>query len=105
MVVHITEDNFEQEVLKSDIPVLLDFSATWCGPCQMVAPIVEELGKDYDGKAKICKLDIDESQPLAAKYKVMSVPTLMYFKNGEPVDKLVGAVPKAMLAEKLDALL
>lgn len=105
MVITIREDNFEEEVLKSKVPVMLDFSATWCGPCKMVAPVVSELAADYMGKAKIAKLDIDESTAIAEKYQVMSVPTLMYFKDGKVVDKIVGAVPKGMLADKLNKIL
>lgn len=105
MVIHIKKENFEEEVLKSKIPVMLDFSATWCNPCKMVAPVVNELATDFHGKAKIAKLDIDESVELAQKYNVMSVPTLLYFKDGKVVDQIVGAVPKATLAEKLNKIL
>lgn len=105
MVIHIKKENFEEEVLKSKVPVMLDFSATWCGPCKMVAPAVNELAADFHGKAKIAKLDIDESVELAQKYNVMSVPTLLYFKDGKVVDQIVGAVPKAALAEKLNKIL
>ena len=105
MVVHISSGNFEEEVLKSNVPVLVDFFATWCGPCKMVGPIVEELAGEFEGKAKIAKLDIDQDPALAQQYKVMGVPTLMFFKNGEAVDKIVGAVPKAAIAEKLNSVL
>lgn len=105
MVIHINKDNFEDEVLKSKVPVMLDFSATWCGPCKMVGPIVESLAEDYKGKAKMAKLDIDESVELAAKFGIMGVPTLMFFKEGKIVDKIVGAVPKTELSTKINKLL
>lgn len=105
MVITVTADNFDLEVKKSSQPVLVDFSAVWCGPCQMVAPIVDQLAEDFSGKAKVAKVDIDASQDLAEQFKVMSVPTLLFFKNGEVVDKIVGAVPKTMLVEKLNSLL
>lgn len=105
MVIHIKKDNFEEEILKSKLPVMLDFSATWCGPCKMVAPAVNEMATDFKGKAKIAKLDIDESVELAQKYNVMSVPTLLYFKDGKVVDQIVGAVPKSALAERLNKIL
>lgn len=105
MVIHINKNNFEQEVLKSDMPVLLDFSAAWCGPCKMVGPIVESMAEEYKGKAKIAKLDIDESAELAMRFGVMSVPTLMFFKEGKIVDKVIGAVPKTELSTKMNHLL
>ncbi|MDP2653033.1 MAG: thioredoxin [Candidatus Omnitrophota bacterium] len=100
-VLHLTEKNFDQEVLKSSTPVLVDFWAEWCGPCRMVAPIVEEIAKDLDGQLKVGKVNVDEAQELAAKYQVMSIPTLLVFKNGEVVDQMVGAMPKEMLVSKL----
>jgi thioredoxin 1 len=96
-----TDANFEQEVLKSNIPVLVDFWAPWCGPCKMVAPVVEELAKDYQGKVKVVKLNTDENQNIASVYGIRSIPTLGIFNKGEVVDGVVGAVPKQFLVEKL----
>ena len=97
----INSDNFEQEVLRSPIPVLVDFWATWCGPCRMVAPIVAEIAEEMAGKVKVCKVDVDENQELAMKYRVASIPTLIVFKNGEAVTGMVGARPKAAILEML----
>ena len=97
MEIKITDANFEQEVLKSDIPVLVDFWAPWCAPCLMVAPVVEELAKEYTGKLKVCKLNVDEAPNTASRYGVMSIPTLAVFKDGEVVDRIVGALPKSEL--------
>lgn len=99
-----TDSNFESEVLKSDKPVLVDFWAEWCGPCRMIAPMIEELANDYDGKAVIAKLNVDENPNVSMKFGIRSIPTLLVFKNGEVVDQVVGAVPKNVLSEKLDAL-
>ena len=98
----ITDDNFQDEVLNSDVPVLIDFWAIWCGPCKMVAPIVEELATEYEGKAKIGKLDVDSNQQTSIKYGVRSIPTLLIFKGGELVETIIGAVPKAKIIEKLE---
>lgn len=100
--IHLTDENFENEVLKSDKLVLIDFWATWCGPCKMIAPTIEELANEYEGKAKICKLDVDNNQRIAMQYGIRSIPTLLFFKNGQLVDQLVGAVPKSMIVEKLN---
>ena len=103
--IEITDSNFEQEVEKSDIPVLLDFWAVWCGPCKMIAPIVEELAGEYQGKVKIGKLDVDNNPGVASKYGIRSIPTLLIFKGGKKVDEIVGAVPKTMITNKLNAQL
>lgn len=105
MAIELTDANFEENVLKSDKPALVDFWAVWCGPCRMVGPIVEELSNDYDGKAVIGKVDVDNNPGIAAKYGIRNIPTILFIKNGEVVDKQVGAVPKAALASKLDAIL
>jgi thioredoxin 1 len=102
-LVEITDDNFEAEVINSDLPVLIDFWAVWCGPCKMIAPIVEELATEYDGKAKIGKLDVDSNQQTSIKYGVRSIPTLLLFKDGELKDTIIGAVPKTNIVEKLNA--
>jgi thioredoxin 1 len=104
-LVTLTDDNFEEEVLKSDIPVLIDFWAVWCGPCRMIAPIVEEMATEYEGKAKIGKLDVDSNQQTSIKYGVRSIPTLLIFKDGEVKETIIGAVPKAHLVDKLESVL
>ena len=104
-LVTITDDNFEEAVLKSDKPVLIDFWATWCGPCRMIAPIVEEMATEYEGKAKIGKLDVDSNQQTSIKYGVRSIPTLLLFKGGELKETIIGAVPKAHLVDKLQSVL
>jgi thioredoxin 1 len=101
----LTDDNFSDEVLSAELPVLVDFWATWCGPCRMIAPIVEELSSEYEGKAKVCKLDVDTAQKTAAEFGIRSIPTLLIFKEGKVADQLIGAVPKQQIAEKLDASL
>lgn len=98
----VSSKEFQKEVLESSVPVLVDFSATWCGPCQMMGPVLDQLSAEYEGKAKIVKVDIDQSMDLAQKYQIMSVPNMIVFKGGEPVDAVVGAVPAAYLKEKLD---
>ena len=100
-----TDDNFESEVLSADIPVLVDFWAEWCGPCKMIAPSIVELANEYEGKAKIGKLDVDSNQTIAAKYGVRSIPSLLIFKNGEVAEQIIGAVPKNQIQSKLDASL
>ena len=97
MEVIVNSDNFEEEVLKSDKPVLVDFFATWCGPCKVMAPVVEEIAVEQAGKLKVCVLDIDESDDIAEQYNVMSVPTIVLFEHGQPVRQLVGAQPKQAL--------
>lgn len=103
--VEITDQNFESEVIKSDKPVLIDFWAVWCGPCKLIAPIVEELASEYDGKVKIGKLDVDSNQQTSIKFGVRSIPTLLLFKNGNLKDTIIGAVPKSKIVEKLNAAL
>ena len=101
----IDSKQFQTEVLESRLPVLVDFSATWCGPCQMMGPVLEQLAAEYAGKAKIVTVDIDRSMDLAEKYRIMSVPNMILFKDGTPVDAVIGAVPASHLQQKLDALL
>lgn len=103
--VTITDANFENEVIKSDLPVLIDFWAAWCGPCKAIAPIVEDLAKEYEGKVKIGKVDVDDNQQTAIKYGVRSIPTLLIIKNGQINSTIVGAVPKAQIVQKLNAAL
>jgi len=100
-----TAANFEEEVLKSDVPVLVDFYADWCGPCQMMMPVVESLAEEYDGKAKVGRINSDDAPELCQKYGVMTIPNFIFFKNGEKVDNVIGAVSEDDLADKLDALL
>ena len=105
MALEITDANFDEVVLKSDKPVLVDLWAEWCGPCRMVGPIVEELSKDYEGKAVVGKLNVDFNPNISVKYGIRSIPTLLFFKNGQLVDRQVGAVPKSALENKLKAQL
>jgi thioredoxin 1 len=105
MALEITDSNFEELVLKSDKPVLVDFWAEWCGPCRIVGPIVEELSADYAGKAVVGKVDVDSNPGISMQFGIRNIPTLLVFKNGVIVDKQVGAVAKAVLANKLDAQL
>jgi thioredoxin 1 len=99
--VAVTDQNFESEVLQSNVPVLVDFWAAWCGPCRMVAPVVEEIASEYSGKLKVVKVDVDENQEISIRYNVQSIPTLMLFKNGAPVERLIGAYPKQSLLTKI----
>ena len=102
----ITQDNFESEVLQASEPVLVDFWATWCGPCHAVAPVIEKLADDYAGRAKVCKCDVDANQPLAQQFDIRAIPTLLVFSGGKVVDRVVGVPSGAkVLSEKLDALL
>jgi len=105
MAVEFTDANFEELAINSDKPVLVDFWAEWCGPCRMVGPIVEEIANDYDGKAIVGKVNVDHNKEISAKFGIRNIPTIIFLKNGELVDKSVGAVPKNVLTEKIDNLL
>ncbi len=98
----ITDQNFKEEVLKSKLPVLVDFWAPWCGPCKIIAPIIEELSKEYAGKVKIGELNVDENTQTSGQYNVMSIPTLMFFKEGKPVNSIIGAQPREVIKQALD---
>ncbi len=105
MALELTDSNFEEIVLKSDKPVLVDFWAEWCGPCRMVGPLVDEMHTEFDGKAVVGKVNVDTDGEISAKFGVRNIPTILFIKNGEVVDKSVGAVPKADLEKKLNAIL
>jgi len=100
-----TTQNWENEVLKAEGAVMVDFWAVWCGPCQAIAPVIDELAMEYQGKLKVCKVNTDENQNLAGEYQIMGIPTLLFFKNGKQVDKIVGAASKKNLKEKIDRVL
>jgi len=104
-VLYLNIQNFEKEVINSDKPVLVDFYADWCGPCKMLSPIVEQIGEEYEGKAKIAKLNVDESGPIASRYRVMGVPSLIFFKNGKEIKRMVGVQPKGQITAILDQLI
>ncbi len=103
--VHVTEQSFEREVLQAETPVRVDFWAEWCAPCRMIAPIVEEFAREYEGRLKVAKVDVDDNQSLAMKFNIMSIPTLGLFKGGQLVERIVGYMPKAELKRRVDAAL
>ena len=105
MVIDVTDQNFEEEVVKSDLPVLVDLWASWCRPCLMVAPVVEKLAERYNDRFKFCRLNVDENPQTATKYSVMSIPTLLFFKSGEVIDTVIGTVPEQALQPKIEELL
>jgi thioredoxin 1 len=104
-VIEVNDANFEQVVLKADKPVVVDFSADWCGPCKRLHPIIDKVATDYAGRAVVARLDVDTAQRVAQQYRIMSVPTVMFFKGGEVVDQSIGLVPEKMLTARIDALL
>ncbi len=104
-VLHVTDDSFEEEILKSDIPAVVDFWAEWCGPCKMVGPVVEELAKQYAGKIKVASMDVDSNRQTPGKFGIRNIPTLIFFKNGEVANTVIGAQPKSALEEEINKLL
>ncbi len=103
--IEVSESTWDDEVINSELPVLVDFWAEWCGPCKMIAPAVHDLALEYDGKLNVAKLDVDSAPNIAMKYRVSSIPALIFFKDGQPVDQVIGAVPKGALKKKIDAVL
>ena len=101
LTVEVTDANFQQEVMKSETPVLIDFWAAWCGPCKMIGPVVEEIAKEYEGKLKVGKVDVDNNPEISVQFGIRSIPTLMVFKGGKVVEQIIGAVPKKNLMEKV----
>ncbi len=104
-VISLNDDTFDQEVKNSSIPVLVDFWAAWCGPCRMIAPIIEEIAKEYEGRVKVCKINVDENPSKTTEYKIMSIPNMKIFKDGKVVDEIIGVVPKTELTKHIDKLL
>ncbi|MEW6009531.1 MAG: thioredoxin [Candidatus Omnitrophota bacterium] len=104
-LIHLNDENFKKEILEAKKPALVDFYATWCGPCKMVAPVIEELAKEYADKFKIGKLNVEEAQEIATKYAIMSVPTFLFFKNGKVVGQVVGALSRSEFKKKIDSVL
>lgn len=100
-ILNVTDSDFEDEIIKSELPVLVDFWAVWCGPCRMVAPLVEQIAQEYAGQIKVAKLNVDENQSVPAKYGIMSIPTLLFFKGGDLKETIVGALPKAKIVDKI----
>jgi thioredoxin 1 len=105
MALNVSDADFKEVVLESEVPVIVDFWAVWCGPCRMVGPVVEEIGEEYTGKAKVVKVDVDNNPGVSAQFGIRNIPTLLFFKGGQVVDKQVGAVPKQVLVKKLEAIL
>lgn len=105
MVIEVTDQNFEEEVAKSSLPVMVDLWAPWCRPCLMVAPVVDKLAESYKGRFKFCRLNVDQNPKTAARYRIMSIPTLIFLKDGKVVDTVIGAVPEQTLQPKIEALL
>ena len=103
--IDVSESTWDDEVINSELPVLVDFWAEWCGPCKMIAPAVHDLALEYDGKLNVAKVDVDSAPNIAMKYRVSSIPALIFFKNGQPVDQIIGAIPKGALKKKIDAVL
>jgi len=104
-VVYVTDSNFDQEIINSDLPAMVDFWADWCGPCKMVGPVVEELAKEYKGKVKIAKLNVDQNREVTSRYGIRNIPTMIFFKDGKVVDTIIGAYPKSFLEERIKSLL